>query len=297
MRSWFVVATIVHHQAAATPPQEDALPRTIGVVGVGTIGSAVARGILSSPPEHLSHMPNFVLSPRNAQKSKALNEEFPNHTRIASSDQDVVDGADCIILALPGSVATQVIKGLKFHPKQQVLSLVAAVNFTELQSLLGPGIDTSLAVPLPAVAKRQGATLGFPSRAYARAIFSALGTYIEAANEEEYKIMSIANTFMGDFYKRELTMQQWMAKQGVEVAKASAFIGAVFTTIAADSADAGPSTFQEKLAEQTPGGLNEMVWKQQEAAGVYASEMKSLDAVLHRQGGIAQVDHDKVNFA
>mmetsp|Transcript_124601 Transcript_124601/g.248634 ORF Transcript_124601/g.248634 Transcript_124601/m.248634 type:complete len:267 (+) Transcript_124601:58-858(+) len=249
MRSWLVLSVLLHHRyAGATLPLEDALPRSIGVVGVGTIGSAVARGILSSQPGHLSHMPNFVLSPRNAQKSKALNKEFPNYTRIATNDQGVVDGADCIILAVPGSVAAQIIKELKFRSQQQVVSLVAAVNFTELQVLLGPGVDSSLAVPLPAVAKRQGATLGFPSRPYAKAIFSALGTYVAVENEDQYKILSVANTFMGDFYKRQLTMQQWMAMQGVDVVTASAFIGAIFKTIAADSADAGPSTFQEKLA-------------------------------------------------
>merc|ERR1711972_263909 len=87
---------------------------------------------------------------------------------------------------------------------------------------------------------------------------------------------------MGDFYKRQLTIQQWVTSHGVDTDKAAAYIGALFATFAADSAKAGPGTFEEKVAEQTPGGTNEMVWKEQEAAGVYAAMNRSLDAVYHR---------------
>ena len=96
------------------------------------------------------------------------------------------------------------------------------------------------------------------------------------------RLMGITGTWMGDFYKRQLTIQQWMVDKGIAPEKAAPYIGAVFASIAADSMDAGPSTFAEKVQEQTPGGLNEMVWKQQEAAGVYIAVNKSLDAVYNR---------------
>merc|ERR1712226_1760045 len=85
---------------------------------------------------------------------------------------------------------------------------------------------------------------------------------------------------MGDFYMRQLTVQQWMTSHHVHVEKAASYIGAIFATIAADSADAGPTTFADKVAEQTPHGINEMVWKQQAAAGVYVALNKSLDSVI-----------------
>merc|ERR1712151_523458 len=85
---------------------------------------------------------------------------------------------------------------------------------------------------------------------------------------------------MGDFYMRQLTLQKWMTAHGVKADSAAAYIGSVFSTIAADSENATPSTFAEKVAEQTPNGTNEMVWKQQAAAGVYAALNKSLDSVI-----------------
>jgi len=277
-----IFQVLAHATLLQTVEVDPPLPKRIGIVGVGTIGSAVARGILSSPAGHLPHLPKFVLSPRNAEKSAALKKEFPESVSIAASNQAVLDAVDCVVFAVPGSVAVDVIQSLQFRKDLQVISLIAAVNFTQLGQLVGPQVDYTLALPLPAVAKRQGATLGHPFKPFSQALFSALGSYVAAADEGQYKAMGVAGTLMGDFYMRQLTVQQWMAAQNVDASTASAFIGALFATIAADSANAGPSTFAAKVAEQTPHGLNEMVWKQQQAAGVYESLKTSLDAVYHR---------------
>merc|ERR1712100_386262 len=100
-------------------------------------------------------------------------------------------------------------------------------------------------------------------------------------DEHQFKAMGVAGALMGDFYMRQLTVQQWMIAQKVDVSTAAAVVGAVFATIAADTANAGPTTFADKVAEQTPHGINEMVWKQQQALGVYAAVNQSLDAVYH----------------
>jgi pyrroline-5-carboxylate reductase len=264
----------------------NAFPESIGVVGVGTIGSAVVRGLLGAPAGHLSRVPSFVLYDTNATKASALKAEFPQaNVSVAASDQEVVSKVACVILALPGKVAEPVIKTLNFPQGQHVISLIAAIKLPDLQKLIGKGVDTAIAVPLPAIAKRQGATLGIPPNAVAEAIFSLMGSYIAVTDVDQFVRMSAACAFMGDFYKRQLTIQQWLGSHGVETDKAASYLGAVFATFAADSKDAGPTTFAEKVAEQTPGGLNEMVWKQQEADGVYVDMGKSLDAVYARDNG------------
>lgn len=267
--------------AAAHAAEGDALPATIGIVGVGTIGSAVARGLLGAPEGLLPHTPEFVLSPRNAEKAAALEKEFPDLVRIADSDQGVVDSVDCVVLALPGSVADSVVGSLKFRQGQQVVSLIAAITLARLRELLGPSVDAALALPGPSVAKRQGATLGMPPKPFAEAIFSPLGKYVAVEDEEEFKALSVVGALMGDFYKRQLTVQTWLAAHGVKADAAASWVGAKFAAFASDSKDATPSTFAEKVAEQTPGGLNEMVWKQQDAAGVYEGLNKSMDAVYN----------------
>ena len=267
--------------AMTDPTGNDAFPTSIGVLGVGTIGSALVRGLLAEPS--LPIVPSIVLFDVNATKSLELKEEFPNREiMVASSGQGVVDSATTIVLALPGGVAESVIQGLDFHDGQQVLSLVVAIKYPTLIALLGPKVDAAMAVPLPAIAKRQGATLGIPPKPFAEAAFTALGTYTAVTDVDAFTRLESASCFMGDFYKHQLTIQQWLVSYEVEPAKAAAYVGAVFATMAADSKEATPSTFAELVASQTPGGLNEMVWKQQEAAGVYLAVNNSLDAVFKR---------------
>lgn len=261
------------------------MPKTIGVVGCGTIGSGVVRGLLSGPA--LPSTPIFVLSPQGS-KVAALLKEFPDSVTIATDDQAVLDAVDCLVIGLPGSVAITVLSSLKFRAGQKVISLVSAVKLAPLQSLVGAAVDCTIAVPLPAIATRQGATLGFPDKEYSRAIFSATGTYTAVASEGQLTYMKSAAAFMGDFYKRQLTIQQWLTEHGTPADTAAAYLGAVFATFAADSAHATATTFAEKVAEQTPGGLNEMVWKQQQAAGVYEAINKSLDAVYKRNNNASQ---------
>ena len=63
------------------------VPDSIGVVGVGTISSAAVRGLCRSSNAQ------FVLSPRNAAKAQALEQEFES-VRIATDNQAVVDACD-----------------------------------------------------------------------------------------------------------------------------------------------------------------------------------------------------------
>jgi pyrroline-5-carboxylate reductase len=186
-----------------------------------------------------------------------------------------------VIIALPGKVAGKVIKSLNFPSGLQVVSLVASIKLAELQAITNSK-NAAIAVPLPAIAHQQGATLGIPPSPIAEAIFSPLGSYTAVSDQEQFTRMQSASCFMGDFYKKQLTIQQWLISHGSDPDKAAAYLGAVFATFAADSKAAGPGTFAEKVAEQTPGGLNEMVWKEQDAAGVYAAANNSLDSVFAR---------------
>eukprot|EP00434_Breviolum_minutum_P005206 symbB.v1.2.004589.t1/scaffold261.1/size248783/17 len=87
---------------------------------------------------------------------------------------------------------------------------------------------------------------------------------------------------MGNFYKQQLTVQQWLKSHGVEADISSAWIGASYAAFAADSATAETDTFQRLLNEQTPGGLNEKVWQLLDDDGSNVALRYSLEAVHHR---------------
>jgi len=257
-----------------------ALPSNIGVVGVGTIASAMVRGLCSL--DGPLPLPKFILSPRGTAKSAALAAKFPDSVRVAKSNQEVVDAAECIIIAVLPKQAEEVLSSLTFRQGQQVLSLIATVNLGRLQELVAPAAECAIGVPLPAVAKRQGASLLLPARPFAQNIFDILGSCVAVNEEAQFRRLQCVTALMGDFYKRQQTTQEWLVSHRVPQAEAAAWVGACMATMAVDSSRPGPGTFADLVAEQTPGGLNEMVWKGQEADGNYEAVKHSLDSVHHR---------------
>jgi hypothetical protein len=102
--------------SAAGSCAADELPGVLGFVGIGTINSAVIRGLCTgtNPPKRI------VLSPRSTSKAKALQAEFPAIIEIAASNQAVVDVAHWVIIATPPKpeVSEAVLRPLNFRDEQ-----------------------------------------------------------------------------------------------------------------------------------------------------------------------------------
>jgi pyrroline-5-carboxylate reductase len=75
---------------AAPPPR-------YGFVGVGTMSSAIVRGMctLSTLP-----MTSIVLSPRGADKVATLKALFPDMVTIAADNQAVLDACDIVFVGV-----------------------------------------------------------------------------------------------------------------------------------------------------------------------------------------------------
>ena len=98
----------------------------LGCVGVGTINSALVRGLCTSNGRPLQ----FLVGPRNAAKAAALAAEFPALVRQAECNQAVLDGSDVVLLATPGGADSlrEVCAELRFRSDHRVISLVAGAS-------------------------------------------------------------------------------------------------------------------------------------------------------------------------
>lgn len=263
------------------------LPETFGIVGVGTMTSAIVRGLMKATS---GKSPHFVLGPRNAEKAAQIAREFPGSVRVAGSNQEAVNDSKCVILGVLGPQADEVMRELTFREDHKVLSVVAALKLDRLRELAAPAKECAKAIPLPGVAKLRGATV-YQGDRFCDAIFSALGTAVWAESEEEFTTIMCCTGLMGDFCKRQLTCQQWMMHRNVDAHKAASYVGAIFATMSAETEEAHPTTLQHLVGEQTAGGLNEMVWKDQEADGSYDSLTYALDSIRNRMV-TGKVDQD-----
>lgn len=263
--------------------------QSFGFLGVGTINSAIIRGICALPPSSpcLPKWPLF-LSPRNAAKARELLAEHgPDKVAVASSNQDLLDRCEVVFLGLTPPVADAQLPGLKFRSDHAVVNLVSTLSAERLREHCGGAVGTGRivkAVPLPGIARHAGAVPIFPPEAEGVArFFAQLGTAVPVASEEQLRACQATTCLMGPYYELLRTAQAFLVREGgVDEAAAGAFVGAMMAGVATDSKEASAATFAEKVAEQTPGGLNEGAIARLRAEGAYRSVDAALEATLDR---------------
>ncbi len=101
----------------------------IGVIGTGTIASAVITGIANDGHK-------IVVSNRSTAKSEHLRATFP-HIEIADN-QSVIDASEVIFLGTTADVAGSVLSALTFRPDQRVISFMAGLSSEQISPLIAP---------------------------------------------------------------------------------------------------------------------------------------------------------------
>ena len=251
---------------------------------MGTISSATVRGLCRAFPG--AGEPTFVLSPRGAAKGRALVDEFgAERIAVADSNQAVVDACDCVIVAVLPGQAADVLGALSIPKTTLIISLMASVNLATLRELTR--VDrVVVCCPLPAVQQGAGTTIIVPADVpEAAAIYGAVGTAVPVDDEDQYRRLQCMTCLMGDCYERMRTSQEWLKANGVAGDVAATYVTGIFKTILTDAVGAGPETLGHLVAEQTPGGMNEMVISEQRADGAYAGLEHSLNSIHSRLSG------------
>src|SRR6056297_2687028 len=118
--------------------------KTIGVIGAGNIGGAVARGLVKHGGINASRM---IISRR---KEKLLNEWKEEGYRVTTNNVELVEQSDVVILAvLPGqaeevvsAIAPALTKGNKL-----LLSVIAAVSIEDIRKWTGSKIPVLRVIP------------------------------------------------------------------------------------------------------------------------------------------------------
>lgn len=109
--------------------------KTIGFLGGGKMGGALAKGILAAK---LAPARNIIVSEPVAALRAALAREIK--VRTTDSNAEAVQAADIILLAVKPDVVPTVLLGIKsaFTPRKLLISVCAGVTLETLQSGLAP---------------------------------------------------------------------------------------------------------------------------------------------------------------
>lgn len=250
---------------------------TYGVLGVGAIGSAIVTGLCAGSED----APDILLSPRNAHRAAELASRFPS-TRVATTNQHVIDGSDVVILCLLPVHAAEVMADLHFRPDQAVVSAIAGFSLARLTELVEPVSEIARSIPLVAVATRTGTTPLHPATPSATQLYDRLGAALTVDDEFAFDAMSAASATVASHFHYLGTIASWLVERGVPATVAHRYLAETYAALGPEL-NASRSNFATlAIGHSTPGGLNEQFSRHVDAAGMRDAVQSGLDALLTR---------------
>lgn len=250
--------------------------RTIGIIGVGEIASAIVEGACAGD-DH----PDFLLSSRNAERSAKLASDF-DRVKVSESNQNVVDRSQHIILAVLPQRTEAVLSELDIPSDRTIISAVAGVSIDALSPLLPQDPTIVRVIPLPPVRERRGVTPVFPAHAEVEEFFDTLGGTVVAETEELFSTLSATTATMSAYYAYLQAIADWLVGQGWNRKDAERIVRGQFAGLGNTLATTDTSFSDLVAGHETPGGLNEMLHREWMDEDNRAALSASLDRVFAR---------------
>jgi len=253
---------------------------TIGVLGVGAIAEAMVIGWCDGVEEP----PTIVLSPRGRDRSASLAARFPT-VEVAAHNQEVLDRAATVVVALRPQDVAATLGSLTFSPEHQLVSVAATVSVARLRELVGPADVLARAVPLPAVARRRGVTAVFPAHPDGRRLFEELGQVLAVDDEPSLDALSAATATIAAHLAYLAAISQWLTARGIPEEDASRYVVSTFAGVSEELERRPTGLLELADAHATPGGLNEQFLGTLRQAGFLDLVGRGLDEVAERASG------------
>jgi pyrroline-5-carboxylate reductase len=248
-----------------------------GFIGTGVITEAILTGLAKA-----GSLPDQVLvSSRSTEVSERLARAHPC-VRICDDNQQIVDAAELVVLAIRPQIAEGVLRGLSFKPGQHVCSLVASLSLERLRDWIG-SVSAFRAIPLPPVADLRGVTAIYPDDPVGAALFRPLGTVVAAHTIDEFNAYACASALMGTYFGILATASDWLEAHGVPRHDAQSYLAALFYGLGATSLEQCETAFEVlREGHSTPGGLNAQAFETFRAANGTKALDLALDTVADR---------------
>jgi pyrroline-5-carboxylate reductase len=292
----------------------------IGFIGCGTIAVAIATGLLTASSS-LPFMTIYV-SRRSISKSKALQKAFPDSVVVCDDNQEIIRHCDLVFLTVLPQQCSPTLQALDFDPDRHLLiSLVSTSTLPQLARDSKLGLSENCVfkmICLPAVAYQQGLCLITPRLRTPVAqhtkqdlanllpqLLGALGGYLGVETEQALAAMMVPSCLMGGFYGILQNNRDWLvSSQGISAQEATYVVAKTYQAMIHDAtrrleasfspgqggtdspgASGASILFDELLAEQTPGGLNEQGWENLRSLGIAEAYDAVQESILLRITG------------
>lgn len=240
----------------------------IGVIGTGTIASAVVEGIAGD-----GHV--ITLSRRSAARSAALAARYDCVE--AAENQTVVDRSDVVLLGLMAEHAESVLSAIRFREGQRVISLMAGVTREAVAALIAPARAEAIMIPFPGIAQGGSPVLVRGGGALVREIVGLRNTVYDVQSDAEMDVYMAAQAVLSPAVKMVDTAAQWMAEAGADPAVAEDFLRHLV-----GSSLLASGTGDMLRALDTPGGYNQRLRAHMVDAGMDRDLRAGLDKLAQK---------------
>lgn len=240
----------------------------IGVIGTGTIASAVITGIANDAHQ-------IVVSNRSAAKSEHLRATFP-HIEIADN-QSVIDASEVIFLGTTADVAGSVLSALTFRPDQRVISFMAGLSSEQISAFIAPATFDATMIPFPSISQGNSPVLVCPQSRIVETLFGAANTVFSFDTPDQMDAYLTAQAVLSPALKMTEVAAGWLADRTEDVATADQFLRLLLGSTLSSS------PLSKALADlNTPGGLNAELREHVAEQGGYEALRSGLDRLERR---------------
>lgn len=128
----------------------------VAIIGAGNMGGAIARGMAQGS---LIRPADITVSNPSEGKLRAI-QEFNPQIKTTCNNQEAINEADLIILAVKPWFIKEVIEGLTLQTEKQIIASVAAgIPFAEYEQWIGEKATIFRIIPNTAISQMQSMTL------------------------------------------------------------------------------------------------------------------------------------------
>ncbi|MEV0318857.1 NAD(P)-binding domain-containing protein [Streptomyces sp. NPDC050658] len=226
----------------------------IGIIGVGEIGRALVEGLCDGS----GPAPEVLLSPRGARTAAELSEQYEG-VHVCADNQQVVDRAELVIIAVRRQDRHEALEGLRVDATKTVVNVMAGVPNDDLRATLATDAPLVRAIPLPSVRERRSVTVTYPSHPAVDAFFKQLGGALPVADEAAFDVFSTLTGTLTTHYAYLAALTSWAAGHGIPAADAERYVRGLFQAVGRALADETRSLQRLAADHETPKGNNERI--------------------------------------
>ena len=224
----------------------------LGFIGTGTINAALVRAFCRSEGPACP----IIVSPRNAEKAAALQKEFSDRVRVASSMQQVANEADHVFVAVLPQAVREVYSSIRFRPDASIIDLHPMISIDQVRAWTGVRGEVAHIIPLAFVADVWGPMALYPGDAAIRPLLESISQVVVTDGSDQTGAGQIITSLEAPFFTLMDRLVDWSAEHGWSREAACSYVTAFFRAMCDQAAAGGPDRLHELADEFTPGGYN-----------------------------------------